>query len=225
MRQCPHPSEKQCGGKFGGSHRIGVVAPQHALGYFEGDADERRHQIVCIDGWKQPLGDGAFQIFAQFLKAGNDLLRVHANSEHVGVAADGAEIRLVAGDIFEKGAEATRNEFFNRARFGTLLMQARADAQRAFVLDRLEHFFLRSEVIVERARGERCGPDDVAHGGGAIAELSKDLSRRLQNRMPVLSLCQFPLSARLRRQPRCDFRLVRFQQRVPRLMRSNSTEP
>jgi hypothetical protein len=107
-----------------------------------------------------------------------------------------AKIPLVARDIFEKGPEGAGDEFLDRRRLGAFLMQARPDAQRAFVLDGLEHFFLRFEVVVEGARGQRRRPDDVANGGGTIAELGKDRACRLQNGLAVLRFGHLALAAR-----------------------------
>ena len=50
--------------------------------------------------------------------------------------------------------------------------------QRHLVAQRLVHFFLGLEVVVEGARGQRRGADDVAHRGGAKALFGKDLARR-----------------------------------------------
>ena len=81
------------------------------------------------------------------------------------------KVRKVRGD-----------ELLHRRRLDALLAQLRADGERALVADRLVDFFLGFEVVVEGARGERRGADDVAHRGGAIAQLGEDLPRRLQDR-------------------------------------------
>ena len=54
-----------------------------------------------------------------------------------------------------------------------LLAQPGPDGKRHLIADRLIHFLLGLEVIVEGARGQRRGADDVAHRGGAEADLRK----------------------------------------------------
>jgi hypothetical protein len=71
-----------------------------------------------------------------------------------------------------------------------------------YVADRLEHFFLGFEVVVERARGERRGADDVAHCRRAESQLGENLLRRLQNETTVLRLCLFALAQRRPRRRR-----------------------
>src|ERR1051326_1959881 len=104
------------------------------------------------------------------------------------------EVGLIACDIFEEGAEGTRDESLDRLCLHALFMQARTDAQRAFVLDRLEYFLLGFEVVVERAGGERSGADDVAHRRGAVTQLGEHPARRLKDDMAVLFLCDLPLA-------------------------------
>ena len=76
------------------------------------------------------------------------------------------------GDELEEGAEACARKA-SRRRAPAAPRAGGAAPQRHLVAQRLVHFFLGLEVIVEGARGQRRGADDVAHRGGGKAQLRR----------------------------------------------------
>ena len=135
-------------------------------------------------------------VLAQLVEAGDDFRRIHAHARDVGAVADGAEIHLITRHDLEEGAEGGGDEFLDRRGLLALLAQLRTDGERGLVADRLIDLFFRLEVVVERARGERRGADDVAHGRGAITHVGKHTPRRLQDHLAVLDLGLLALAGR-----------------------------
>ena len=70
-------------------------------------------------------------------------------------------------------------------------LQGRVGPRRAVVGQGGEHLLRGPVVVVEGAGSEARAADDVAHGGGLIAQLPEHLARRVQDRLAVGDLGLF----------------------------------
>ena len=174
MRQRADAAQEQRGGEIGGrlasrfSRRRMRSATSNATPTIDG------HQIIRVDRREEP------RAMACSMSSRSSSKPAMTSGVSMRTRVASALWRMVrkftsiARHELEEGAKGGGDELLHRRGLLALFAQLRADGERRLVADRLVNLFLGFEVVVERARGERRGADDVAHGRGAIAQLGKD---------------------------------------------------
>jgi hypothetical protein len=92
---------------------------------------------------------------------------------------------LLFGDEAEVGADRAMNELLERVALVAKALKDRGEAPCAVVGKGCEHLLLGAVVVIEGARREARAANDVAHGCGLVAQLTKYLPCGVEDRLPI----------------------------------------